>query len=76
VNAVCACLSVFCIGVCVCVSVSVCVIATKGWGGGGGGGGQLLEVFGAGTAAIVSPVKGIFYEGSVRHHRESVRVCV
>jgi hypothetical protein len=43
---------------------------------GGVGGGQLLEVFGAGTAAIVSPVKGIFYEGSVRHHRESVRVCV
>ena len=31
---------------------------------------QIIEVFGAGTAAIVSPVKAIFYNGEVRQRGE------
>ena len=28
---------------------------------------RLLEMFGSGTAAIVSPIGGIHYEGKMRH---------
>jgi branched-chain amino acid aminotransferase len=33
--------------------------------------GRLLESFGAGTAAVISPVKAIYYKGKVR-----IYVCV
>jgi len=37
---------------------------------------QLLEAFGAGTAAVISPIKAIHYHGKVRTRRRRRRRSV